>query len=472
MVKNIFRYFEKRNSKEFRKRLKTLFTIWLFSIFAYVTFGGLTMTYAQGCEYMHEPMETYRNELNAKAVLTGEGNDSASANAVNLASNTNYWVGLMIGSDCQASVGERGDLPYAIRRGVLGIQEDSINALLYNAPTQNVYAHLAGEWVPNSYLSNTTVYAAESGYDHLLNSGIAGIWEAMRNLSYVLFIIVLIVAGFMIMFRHKIGGQAAVTVMSTIPNVIISLILVTFSFAIVGLIMNFGATLVTVIGGVLGLGDATILIEHPFSIWNNVWFGESGLADTMSVIGIGGIIAGMIGVIGSGVVILLGAGILLNIIIIALSGIIMVISFRVFLTLVKAYVGILIDTALAPIYLLIGAVPGQEDKRADWFRRVVKNVLVFPFVFFFVNLGLYLFENVSSISMPMNLLGSDDGSYSISGGLMDFILFVVVLYMFNLAAEVPKMLEDFLPQAGGKGFAEAAKVAGSKIPLIGGMFSS
>ena len=66
------------------------------------------------------------------------------------------------------------------------------------------------------------------------------IWSQSLNIVYVLYVIVFIIVGFMIMFRKKLQGNVTVTFSRALPNLIISLVLATFSFAIVGLIMDVG----------------------------------------------------------------------------------------------------------------------------------------------------------------------------------------------------------------------------------------
>ena len=51
-------------------------------------------------------------------------------------------------------------------------------------------------------------------------------------------VIILIAAGFMIMFRVKINPQTVVSLQTMIPKLVITLLLVTFSYAIAGLVID------------------------------------------------------------------------------------------------------------------------------------------------------------------------------------------------------------------------------------------
>src|SRR5581483_6429401 len=64
------------------------------------------------------------------------------------------------------------------------------------------------------------------------------IWTYVRNLAYLCFVILFIFIGFMIMFRIKIKAQTVATIQNTIPRIIIAIILITFSYAIAGFLID------------------------------------------------------------------------------------------------------------------------------------------------------------------------------------------------------------------------------------------
>lgn len=80
-----------------------------------------------------------------------------------------------------------------------------------------------------------------SGYNYLKDVvKLDALWKVSISIVYVLFVVIFIVVGFMIMFRKNLGSNATVTISRALPNLIVSLVLVTFSFAIVGLVMDIG----------------------------------------------------------------------------------------------------------------------------------------------------------------------------------------------------------------------------------------
>lgn len=87
-----------------------------------------------------------------------------------------------------------------------------------------------------------------AGYKYLKDSlKLDKLWGQSRNIAYMFFVVAMIVIGFMIMFRNKIGGQVLVSISNSIPQLIICLVLVTFSFAIAGLMLDIGRSSMKVV---------------------------------------------------------------------------------------------------------------------------------------------------------------------------------------------------------------------------------
>lgn len=380
------------------------------------------------------------------------------------------------------------------RNGVVGAIGGGIASLIEQTPQVDLVAHLGSEWMPGYDTTDYATFAADNGYESLMDSGIDGLWSTTRNLAYILFVIVLIVAGFMIMFRQKIGGQLAVSVFNVIPRVITNLVLVTFSFAIVGIVIDIGSLLVRVVDGVLTTDVSYSLISAtgPFSLFkvfvnntdaylgalfsdvgnginNMVGVGVTGLlgATAMGVVGFtvasGG--AGALGVVAAGLVALL-----VPIIVGAIVG---WASIKVYITLLKAYVGILIDTVMGPLYIAMSTIPGSNQS-GEWFKRILKNTMTFPLVYLFINLGMYLILSGTNIVFPSGLTEGNLSATPSDGSFVGLLLkFSLVIVMFFIAAESPKFLEDIFPAGGGKGAAaamEGAREGMKKVPLIGAMF--
>ncbi len=65
-------------------------------------------------------------------------------------------------------------------------------------------------------------------------------WKACRNLAYALLTAVLVVFGFMIMMRKSIEPRVTMTISNALPRIAAALVMITFSFAISGLIIDVG----------------------------------------------------------------------------------------------------------------------------------------------------------------------------------------------------------------------------------------
>jgi hypothetical protein len=382
---------------------------------------------------------------------------------------------------------ESANVPYDLRRGVIGMVDDASTALYASYPLVNIPSHLAQQWVPGYKDSTTALYAQDdawSGYSELELAGIQPLWTRVLNLSYLFFVIVMIIAGFMIMFRHKIGGQAMVTLGNVLPNVIIALVVATFSFAIAGLFIDFGGLIIGLIVDIFNLSDNATSIAGFGNLFSNVFTGGVKSATLISgiggALGLGGILGGVklglfaLGPIGWTIGLAVGAlGLLFALIVL---GIIAFGAIKVLITLFKAYFQLLLSVILGPLQITLGAIPGNNAAIMNWMKGVLRNVLVFPVVFFIVNLpnALIASNTEMRLRLPAKLVyeteGYDATGPNVTGGLVLFVLKVFVLFF---AAQAPKFVESFLPPNSNKGLAagfDAVRGSLQKVPLIGSMF--
>ena len=472
------------DSKSFKISFISFLTLFLF-------FGAFN-SYAQEEDGIIKP--DWEGEKKFHNIVNGaddmEDNSQTSLGQQNV---TTLWTGVLylggedlLDEETKQKL-EAANVPYDLRKGVIGMVDDASTAIYASYPLVNIPDHLAQQWVPGYKDSTTALYAQDgiwSGYSELQAAGIQPLWTDFLNLAYVFFVIVMIIAGFMIMFRHKIGGQAMVTLGNVLPNVIIALIVATFSFAIAGLLIDFGGLLISLIVNIFGLSETASSIADFGKIFGNVFTGGTKIATLISgaagALGVGGILIGFGGLasipgigwmIGSAV----GAiGLLFALIVL---GIIAFGAIKVLITLFKAYFQLLLSVILGPLQITLGAIPGNNAAIMNWMKGVLRNVLVFPVVFFIVNIPNALVANGDAemrLRLPAKLVyeteGYDATGPNIAGGLLIFILKIFVLYF---AAQAPKFIESFLPSNSNKGLAaglDAVKGSLQKVPLIGGMF--
>lgn len=348
------------------------------------------------------------------------------------------------------------DIPEAMRPGMVGFLENELTAMFNRQPTVDVFAHLAEEWVPG-YAESNSVYA--SGYDDLRSSNIDQIWSISRNIAYAFYVVIMIIIGFMIMFRNKIGGQMMVTIGNALPKIVISLILVTFSFAIVGLIID-------VAGVAKGLVDVILYPTEPAGSGINVGDPWSLMSDFMGKYG------GSINLRQSitGILKDFGVGLLKTLLAPIVMGFVIVGAIKLWIELIKAYLGLLVNIVIAPLSIMFGALPGNEASMWNVFKSALRNALVFPLAYAIVNAPYALEGRGLSLSLPETLTG-DQSNYDET--FANLLISVVKIIAIFVACSAPNILKGIIPATApksGVNTGEAIKGSLSKMPLLGGMF--
>jgi len=271
------------------------------------------------------------------------------------------------------------------------------------------------------------------GFNSALNP-ILDIWKVTRNISYAVLVIVVLVMAFMIMFRVKISPQAVITVQSALPKVVIAIILVTFSYAIAGLIID----LMYVFIGIISLMVSQILASSPtgaVSVALNTLLGAAGTAinnATTSPAAIFGILTkgflnmGIFGflvlywlgfLITGGLTALsqdsafmqLGLSIFVVIAFIVLIIVLLFIGLKIIWMLFKTVAMILLMTIVAPLQIVLGVVIPQLsfDK---WLVSFIANVAVFPvagamLILSLIFLQMALIKAIAGIMDPASIIG-------------------------------------------------------------------
>jgi len=483
-VKTGYSIFSKLEEIFKRKSFKTVFI----AISSMVLFFGVMNVFAQETEVPKinvnwDGMKAFYNLASG----TDKKEDNMTSFSGISATNTAWTIlttmapALTKGGD---DIENDSSIPEDMRGGLLGTADSFVNYAYTNQPNVNLVAHLGNEWVPGYKEGTTGLYAAEkqSGYDELMDSGISNIWAKFRDLAYLFFVVVMIVIGFMIMFRSKLGGQTLVSLGNTIPNVIVGLILVTFSFAIAGLVIDIGGLITNFLAS-LFKGDL-VSIENVGNLMKSVFGNNDVLTAGSAGAGISSFLGASLSALGTtaaiGVVSALGTffafvGLIGILLLLALLGIVFVGVIKLLITLYKAYFGILLGVAIGPLQIMMGTIPGQNHMTMNWLLGIVRNVLVFPVVFFIVNAPNLLMGNGDILlSLPEKLTYADPAdsvtNLPITGAILLFVLRVFVIY---LAAQAPKYIEAFIPNTSSKAAGDAgaaAKMSLSKIPLVGALF--
>ena len=433
--------------------------------------------------------------------------------------------------------GKIGFLPSPQTGGAIGFMGNMI-AVLYTPPlhTGDYFQNLA-----QNFGINKKAYAQNvggTGFQGL--TPLIGIWSAFRNIVYLLLVIVFIVIGLAIMLRIKIDPRTVMSIQNQIPKIIIGILVVTFSFAIAGFLIDLMWVFIYLIYGIFsgipgvnlssfniiniqgesamaaaghisnagiwgiasnatqGLGDVFKNLigaercNNPISCLNatlnpfnfvlkttgigfNVfdliydfisWTAgsavfwkiahtpnpEGGTPFISDIIGAFTLGAKTVGALGAGAVVASGTQYMLRellplIIIYLIVFIALLIAlFRLWFTLIMAYVHILIDVVLAPFWIIGGIVPGSPISLSGWIRDIVANLAAFPAVIGMFMLGKVFMDAfrktpASGQNFVPPLIGNP-GDPSLIGSLIGLGIILMtpnVVNMLKTALKAPKL---------------------------------
>lgn len=265
-------------------------------------------------------------------------------------------------------------------------------AMMFESPPASTYAFIQDMGQTLGFIPKTA-YAQGVGFSGL--TPLLGIWKAFRNIAYLLMAVFMVIIGFMIMFRKKIDPKIVVTVQNALPRVVIALLLITFSYAIVGLFIDLMYLLIVMavqifksslpdldtaqflskglMSNVYTLNPTSVFGRVVFgtnmdtTLFNNLWMGSIGVV--AAAVAIAGWAPGALAIMALGTTpMLLG-------LIIAIAQLFLVI--RLFIFFFKAYINILMSLLFGPFQLLISAIPGSKAAES-WLKNLASNIIVFP----------------------------------------------------------------------------------------------
>lgn len=291
----------------------------------------------------------------------------------------------------------------------------SLISMTFTPPTQT------GDYV--RYLSSNfgvvkSAYAqTTSGVESL--HPLTKIWIVFRDFAYILFTFVFIVIGLLIMLRVKIDPRTVMTIQNQIPRLIIGIVLVTFSFAISGFLIDvMWISIFLILSLFASVPELNLeapkmaqnLHTDPFNFLTNlfsnnaakglhdiVWAGTKSIFDIVSRLiegALGGGGTGWIaGKVFGGIAGLVGSLIITIAILVGL--------FRLWFMLLQAYIMILINIVLAPFWIMGSAIPGRSVGFGAWLKSMLAHISAFPATIFLFLMGASFIE----------LLGKGEGNY-------------------------------------------------------------
>lgn len=281
------------------------------------------------------------------------------------------------------------------------------------------------------------------------------IWRGFRNAVYLLSSVIFIIIGMMIMLRVKISPQAVITLQNAIPNLITTLILVTFSYAIAGLLIDLsyfvqaaGTLLIfppSIAGGFLSsiveqipllnrLIPATNPLLNPdISVFVS-FLGLPAMSTIMLSFVVTFIITGMLSApfglvspLGTSHLTHLGLSMGLGSLAMTITLLILIVMILIWLLkftfgLFRCYATLIFKIVIAPLEIGLGAFPNMKMGFSTWVTDVISNLAVFVFSYLLVLLSnriiiLILFGSAHStvtglFSNLINLQASDVGLWA------------------------------------------------------------
>ena len=179
-------------------------------------------------------------------------------------------------------------------KSILGYVTNLITLPFINPPASGVYWAASGlqnaGFIPN-------IYAAQ-GIGFVGLRPFVDIWKVFRDFSYILLVIVLIAISFMIMFRVKLDPQTVIGVENSLPKIVVTLILITFSFAIAGFLIDLMYVSMSLIISIMSNGGTfydigkfqnKYLSASSGELFNSFFASDNKWGGLLNLLAIGGI---------------------------------------------------------------------------------------------------------------------------------------------------------------------------------------
>lgn len=286
---------------------------------------------------------------------------------------------------------------HIVSEGAVTFFAKSIDTLVYTPPAsfKDYSRYLSGKFhIPGTPVA---AYAAGPGIGYNALAPILPFWTAMRNLAYFFFAVFFVIAGIMIMLRTKIDPKTAATIQTILPKLILTLVLVTFSYAIAGFLIDIMyvaiGLVLTIANSITGAAAAGAAAQVQAKVANeNIlsFFLGPGTTITFNAAGavtqvVSNFLRGTFAEAGGALLNLFTGSIATLIIAIAIIWALI----KTWIILLTAYGQAILGIIFAPMRIAFDAIPGQNQFEG-WVREMLANLLVFPAVVMMIFLALAL----------------------------------------------------------------------------------
>ena len=276
-------------------------------------------------------------------------------------------------TDCQPAAA----IPFLMKSISLLYTEEPASGVQYIA---DIKSKITGETL-----------AAQSGYDGLKPT--QALWTTFRNLTLLLYVIFFIIIGFMIIFRQRLNSNSVASIQAVLPKIIISLILITFSYAIVGLMIDLMNFFIAIMIQILSSENVAKADSNHIYYEGNVFTFMLKDLFLKNISGIfnsnDDIISGAIDQFGLPDLIEKFSSKILSALAVAVIGIMMLVAtFRIFFMLLIAYVKVFFYTIFGPLMIGIGVLPNMPGF-GPWIRNIAAQLATFVITILMIIFAAY-----------------------------------------------------------------------------------
>jgi len=261
------------------------------------------------------------------------------------------------------------------------------------------------------------------------------LWTKTRNIAYAMMAVIMLVVGILIITRKRINPQTVVTVQTAMPRIVISLLLITFSYPIGAV---FASSVVPLSVLVMGVFFAD-MVDSAGTIADMNHF---SMVNTLIAVTLG------------------GEGIVALLTMMLLAAATLIVMLVVIVKIILINLKILLAIVFAPIQFAISAIPGQEEQISKWFKQMIARVLAIPAMLFMVGLAWYILiapfdspedlANIIAIGRePVATIGlSFFRRYAVSRVLTLIMLPLMCLFTMFTALKADKAIEGWIMGSG------------------------
>src|SRR3972149_2207167 len=257
--------------------------------------------------------------------------------------------------------------------GIGYVGETNLAQVINNTVSNNPISGIG--YIQNKLSQFHLIPQAEAqGFGFSTLSPIQEIWKAIRNIASFLLVIAFVAISFMVMFRLKISPQTVITIQSAIPRMIFVLLLITFSYAIAGFVIDLSFVSV----GLLAVAADSVSSLSAVELYTKLIGGHPMITMFLIVntyITAYTIIPLTVGVLS--VTMAVPALFIQGIIFLVIIAFFILIWLRILWTWIKTFINIVLLIVFGPIIILGGIFPNTGGF-GSWLRDLVAQVAVFP----------------------------------------------------------------------------------------------